>query len=345
MTDRHVDFLLIETDSNRTQICHDQIGVEFSRERFFRQRPPATNDVKSDFVSNWEDPLSSCCSFGKTYYKRGQQMGSTLRYNAVIGLTMAALLFYGCSKTPGSKTGAGGGTDETPLQIPDGVKIRVTKVDYSGDGSIEISALHEHENRSANYFIPIGGDPGLRSMFLAGLNDEILIATDGKKIIAAQQLSGNRRFAGKLNYEWTSGEPELTFKSEDEYQGFIGNPYFASSAPGGDSSSAPLNRKKLASMIGRMISISNLPIWTFNSREWERGGSLYLFNDDGLGLEFRITCAVDSRTGDTIMKNPRRRLVDVSGLIKNFSREEGLVLDPCNLDWDEVVDGPRKGGE
>jgi hypothetical protein len=129
---------------------------------------------------------------------------------------------------------------------------------------------------------------------------------------------------------------EFNFKSEFAYQGAIGNPGVQ-----GKSASPDLFRKKLGTSIGHKITLPDFFLWKLDSREWTRGGKLYVMNDDSLGPEYGVQCELSPADGDRIMKTRSRRAVDVTGVIKSYSISRGLVIDPCHITWDET-EGPKR---
>lgn len=128
---------------------------------------------------------------------------------------------------------------------------------------------------------------------------------------------------------------DIILKSEFEYQQRMGN------TVEGRSSSPDLFRKELGTSVGSTITIPEFFIWSSDSSEWERGGKLQIFNDDSMGSEFRIACALSPEQGDKIMKNKVRRELDITGTISSYSSSDGLLIDPCTITRDEL-DSPKK---
>lgn len=95
----------------------------------------------------------------------------------------------------------------------------------------------------------------------------------------------------------------------------------------------PLLRKQLGTGAGKDISISKMFVWSYDGSDWERGGKLHLINDDSMGRAYRITCSVDSSTGDKFMEDRSRKNIAISGKIKSYSSTSGLIIDPCNARW------------
>ena len=128
---------------------------------------------------------------------------------------------------------------------------------------------------------------------------------------------------------------DIKLKSEFEYQQKIGN------SVEGRSRTPDLFKKELGTSVGSTITIPKFFLWSNDSSEWEKGGKLKIYNDDSMGAEFRIACALSSDKGDKIMKNKVRREVDITGTISSYSSSDGLVIDPCTITRDEL-DSPKK---
>lgn len=130
---------------------------------------------------------------------------------------------------------------------------------------------------------------------------------------------------------------EILF-NEFEYQQKLGN----SSVQGHDTGgSQNLFKKKLGTSVGSIITIKDLFIWKHGSTDWEKGGKLQIYNDNSMGYEYAISCYLEPSEGDKFMSNPKRRLVDISGVIYSYTSFSGLLINPCKIIWDEL-DGPKK---
>jgi hypothetical protein len=134
-----------------------------------------------------------------------------------------------------------------------------------------------------------------------------------------------------------SVDASMDFGTELRYQAAIGNPGVQ-----GRSDTPGLTRKKLGTSRGAPIRIKEYFVWSIHSDEWERGGSLVIFNDSSLGDEFRVACRLSGSAGDRFKQSDSRREVDIEGKVESYSSSAGLVIDPCTITWDEALDGPRK---
>lgn len=132
-----------------------------------------------------------------------------------------------------------------------------------------------------------------------------------------------------------SSAADIVLKSEFNYQQEMGN------SVEGKSTTPALFKKRLGTSIGAKIVIPEFFMWSLDSSEWEKGGKLYIANDDSMGSEFGISCAVSSEQGDKIMVNKARREFDISGTIASYSSSSGLLIDPCVINRDEL-DSPKK---
>jgi hypothetical protein len=172
------------------------------------------------------------------------------------------------------------------------------------------------------------------------MNKQILLAT---AFVSALTLSGcggsdSGNSASESSSDMSAAEApsnDINLKSEFEYQQKMGN------TVEGRSESPDLFKKELGTSVGSTITVPKFYLWNLDSAEWEKGGSLKIYNDDSMGAEFRITCALSSDQGDKIMKNKVRREVDIKGAISSYSSSDGLVIDPCNITRDEL-DSPKK---
>ena len=131
---------------------------------------------------------------------------------------------------------------------------------------------------------------------------------------------------------------DINLKSEFEYQQKMGN------SVEGRSDSPDLFKKQLGTSVGSTITIPEFFMWSKDSSEWEKGGKLIVTNDDSMGSEFRIACALSPDQGDKIMKNLTRRDIDITGTISSYSSSNGLLIDPCSVTRDEL-DSPKKETE
>lgn len=132
-----------------------------------------------------------------------------------------------------------------------------------------------------------------------------------------------------------SPRDDINLKSEFEYQQKMGN------SVEGKSDSPDLFKKELGTSIGSTITIPGFFLWSKDSSEWEKGGKLIVTNDDSMGSQFRIACALSPDQGDKIMKDLTRREIDITGTISSYSSSNGLLIDPCNVTRDEL-DSPKK---
>jgi hypothetical protein len=135
----------------------------------------------------------------------------------------------------------------------------------------------------------------------------------------------------ELATDQESTPPPIVLESEYAYQGSIGNPGVQN-----QSESPALFKKRLGTSIGAQITIPKFFIWSVDSTEWENGGKLYIINDNSLGREFRVACALSPANGDRIMENMQRREVDLTGTIVSYSSGSGLMIDPCEITRDEL---------
>ncbi len=172
------------------------------------------------------------------------------------------------------------------------------------------------------------------------MKKKILLAT---AIVSALALSGcgsneSGDSALESSLDMSAAEAprnDIILKSEFEYQQKMGN------SVEGRSGSPDLFKKELGTSVGSTITIPEFFIWSNASSEWERGGKLQIFNDDSMGSEFRIACALSPDQGDKIMKNKVRREVDITGTISSYSSSDGLLIDPCTITRDEL-DSPNE---
>ena len=94
-----------------------------------------------------------------------------------------------------------------------------------------------------------------------------------------------------------------------------------------------LLKKKLATSVGKPIQITKMYVWARDDSEWEKGGKLHLRTDDSMGVQYGITCSISSENGDKFMVDRKRRVIEASGIIKEYSSSYGLRIDPCNATW------------
>ena len=130
---------------------------------------------------------------------------------------------------------------------------------------------------------------------------------------------------------------EMLF-NEFYYQQRLGNPAVQGHDTDG---SQNLFKKKLGTSVGSTITIKDFFLWKHGSTDWEKGGKLQIYNDNSMGYEYAISCYLEPSEGDKIMSNPKRRLVDISGVIFSYTSFSGLLINPCKVTWDEL-DGPKK---
>lgn len=94
-----------------------------------------------------------------------------------------------------------------------------------------------------------------------------------------------------------------------------------------------LFKKKLGTGAGKTIQISSLFVWSYDGSVWEKGGNLYLINDDSMGIAYRVVCSVSSEVGDKFMETKSRREISLTGTIKSYDSSSGLLIEPCNATW------------
>ena len=121
----------------------------------------------------------------------------------------------------------------------------------------------------------------------------------------------------------------VKFASEHDFSAALGNPTRAMSAQTKVPYSPELLKKKLGTSVGAQVSLPRFWVMSRDDSEWVSGGNLYIYNDDSMGSEFRVTCVLSPEDGDKFMENTRRREVDIKGSIENYSTSYGLRLNPC----------------
>ena len=94
-----------------------------------------------------------------------------------------------------------------------------------------------------------------------------------------------------------------------------------------------LFKKKLGTGAGKTIQINSLFVWSYDGSVWEKGGNLYLINDDSMGRAYRVVCSVSSEVGDKFMETKSRREISLTGTIKSYDSSSGLLIEPCNATW------------
>ena len=95
----------------------------------------------------------------------------------------------------------------------------------------------------------------------------------------------------------------------------------------------PLYKKTLNTSVGDKVIIKEYYIWSYDDDDWQKGGNLYLINDDSMGSRTRITCSITPDEGDKFMMIKQKMTVKVEGVIDEYSDYNGLTLNPCKITY------------
>jgi uncharacterized protein YraI len=101
----------------------------------------------------------------------------------------------------------------------------------------------------------------------------------------------------------------------------------------GSTQADPLLPKRLGMSKGKLIVIKSYWLMSRDESDWNSGGKLYLYNDYSMGKPYTIQCNVSPEQGDMIVKDGKRRELYMVGIIKEFTSEWGLALDPCQVEF------------
>lgn len=90
-----------------------------------------------------------------------------------------------------------------------------------------------------------------------------------------------------------------------------------------------LLKKTLGTNTGKEIQIDDLYIESYEDNKFIKGGTLTLIGNEELGTDGRISCVVDSKTGDEFMVSKKRQSIQLTGIIKSYDDLSGLIIEPC----------------
>ena len=113
----------------------------------------------------------------------------------------------------------------------------------------------------------------------------------------------------------TAGAADLVIQSDSEFMFGI----------------KPLLKKKLNTNKGKTIRFNDVYIWSYNDDRWMNGGPLELINDDSMGTQTRVTCAISASAGDVFMENPKRQSVSMTGTLVGYTDYGGTMIEPCEI--------------
>ena len=113
----------------------------------------------------------------------------------------------------------------------------------------------------------------------------------------------------------TAGAADLVIQSDSEFMFGI----------------KPLLKKKLNTNKGKTIRFNDVFVWKYNDDRWMNGGPLELINDDSMGTQTRVTCAISASAGDVFMENPKRQSVSMTGTLVGYTDYGGTMIEPCEI--------------
>jgi hypothetical protein len=113
----------------------------------------------------------------------------------------------------------------------------------------------------------------------------------------------------------TAGAADLVIQSDSEFMFGI----------------KPLLKKKLNTNKGKTIRFNDVFVWSYNDDRWMNGGPLELINDDSMGTQTRVTCAISASAGDVFMENPKRQSVSMTGTLVGYTDYGGTMIEPCEI--------------
>ena len=113
----------------------------------------------------------------------------------------------------------------------------------------------------------------------------------------------------------TAGAADLVIQSDSEFMFGI----------------KPLLKKKLTTNKGKTIRFNDVYVWSYNDDRWMNGGPLELINDDSMGTQTRVTCAISASAGDVFMENPKRQSVSMTGTLVGYTDYGGTMIEPCEI--------------
>ena len=90
-----------------------------------------------------------------------------------------------------------------------------------------------------------------------------------------------------------------------------------------------LLKKTLGTNTGKEIQIDDLFIESYEDNKFIKGGTLTLIGNELFGTNGRISCVVDSKTGDEFMVSKKRQSIQLTGIIKSYDDLSGLIIEPC----------------
>ena len=128
-------------------------------------------------------------------------------------------------------------------------------------------------------------------------------------------IKGWSAFVIALSLSSTAGAADLVIQSDSEFMFGI----------------KPLLKKKLNTNKGKTIKFNDVYIWSYNDDRWMNGGPLELINDDSMGTQTRVTCAISASAGDAFMENPKRQSVSMTGTLVGYTDYGGTVIEPCEI--------------
>ena len=88
-------------------------------------------------------------------------------------------------------------------------------------------------------------------------------------------------------------------------------------------------KKTLGTNTGKEIQIDDLFIESYKDNKFIKGGTLTLIGNEIFGTNGRISCVVDSKTGDEFMVSKKKQSIQLTGIIKSYDDLSGLIIEPC----------------
>jgi len=93
-------------------------------------------------------------------------------------------------------------------------------------------------------------------------------------------------------------------------------------------------KKQFGTGAGKTIKIREFNVSGIATSAWEKGGSLELQTERTLGISNMVSCELSPSLGDKFMKEEKKkRTISITGKIKHYSSDLGLIIDPCNATW------------
>ena len=128
-------------------------------------------------------------------------------------------------------------------------------------------------------------------------------------------LNGLSALVIAVSLSSTAGAADLVIQSDSEFMFGI----------------KPLLKKKLNTNKGKTIRFNDVYVWSYNDDRWMNGGPLELINDDSMGTQTRVTCAISASAGDVFMENPKRQSVSMTGTLVGYTDYGGTMIEPCEI--------------